>query len=74
MVKKKRVKKTQPELRFEYSGGIAVIQPLTKAGAKWVKTKLAYDPWQLVGGTGVAVERRMVQELVEHAVEDGLVV
>ena len=64
----------KPDLQFEALGSISVVQPLTPKGMDWVQHKLAFEPWQVVGGTGVAVESRTVDDLRQNAVDDGLVV
>jgi hypothetical protein len=62
------------DIQFEALGSVAIVQPLTKKGLDWVQYKLAFEPWQVVGGTGIAVEPRTVDDLRQHAVDDGLVV
>ena len=64
----------QPDLQFESLGSVSVVQPLTKQGMEWVRHKLAFEQWQVVGGTGVAVESRTMDDLRRNAVDDGLVV
>ena len=63
-----------PDIQFEALGSVSVVQPLTKKGMEWVRHKLAFEQWQVVGGTGVAVEARTVDDLRQNAVDDGLVV
>jgi hypothetical protein len=65
---------SQLDLQFESLGSVSVVQPLTKKGMDWVRHKLAFEQWQVVGGTGVAVEARTVDDLRQNAVDDGLVV
>ena len=64
----------KPDIRFEALGSVSVVQPLTPRGMGWVQHKLAFEQWQVVGGTGVAVEARTVNDLRQNAVDDGLVV
>ena len=64
----------KPDLQFETLGSISVVQPLTPKGMDWVQHKLAFEQWQVVGGTGVAVESRTVDDLRQNATDDGLVV
>jgi hypothetical protein len=64
----------KPDIQFESLGSIYVVQPLTKKGMDWVRHKLAFEQWQVVGGTGVAVESRTVDDLRQNATDDDLVV
>ena len=64
----------KPDIQFEALGSVAVVQPLTKKGMDWVQHKLAFEQWQVVGGTGVAAESRTVDDLRQNATDDGLVV
>ena len=64
----------KPDIQFESLGSVSVVQPLTKKGMHWVQHKLAFEQWQVVGGTGVAVEPRTVDDLRQNAIDDGLVV
>lgn len=64
--------KTKSDIKFE-SGHIAIVQPMTPAGWEWAKKKMVFESWQLVGG-GIAVEPRMIEELKQHAKDDGLIV
>ena len=50
--------KSKPDIVFEPLGSVSVVQPLTQKGRDWVPHKLAFEPWQVVGGTGIAVESR----------------
>ena len=62
----------KPDIQFESLGSVSVVQPLTKKGMHWVQHKLAFEQWQVVGGTGVAVEPRTVDDLRQNAIDDGL--
>ena len=64
----------QPDIRFEPSGSIHIVQPLSHRGRDWVETHLAFEQWQVVGGTGVAVDRCAVENLRQKASDDGLLV
>lgn len=61
------------DLSVENHGSIAMLRVLTPAGQEWVDENVHSESWQWMGN-GLAVEPRMVQVLVEGAVNDGLVV
>ena len=63
-----------PDIQFERSGGMNIVQGLTKKGMDWVKTHLNFENWQVVGETGVAVDHCTVDDLRQKAISDGLTV
>ena len=64
----------KPDIQFEQSGSMNIVQGLTKKGMDWVKTQLNFENWQVVGETGVAVDRCTVDDLRQKAISDGLTV
>jgi hypothetical protein len=62
----------KPDIHFQQSGGMAIVQPLTKEGLNWVKTHLNFEKWQVVGETGVAVDHCAMNDLRQNAMNDGL--
>jgi hypothetical protein len=65
---------TKPDLQFENSGGVCILQPLTPKGRKWIQKHVAFESWQLVGSTGIAVDHRMVGDLQSQATAFGLII
>jgi len=65
--------KAAPDARVENSGSICILQPLSPAGAAWAKKNLSVEPWQTIGG-GIAIEPRMIQDIVDGMEGEGLTV
>jgi hypothetical protein len=53
--------------------GIAMIYGITARGINWLKSNLAFEPWQQQGG-GIACEPNMAAAVREGAENDGLTV
>lgn len=61
----------KPDVRVENHGSVRILQPLSAAGAAWVKANLAVEPWQTIGG-GIAIEPRMVENIIDGMEAAGL--
>jgi len=58
----------KPDIQFLRSGGMNIVQPLSKQGIDWVQSHLAYEPWQVVGQTAIAVDHCVVDTLRQNAI------
>lgn len=67
----RRRDKAAPDVRVENLGSVRILQPLSAAGAAWVKANLAVESWQTIGG-GIAIEPRMVQNIIDGMEAAGL--
>ena len=59
------------DIQIENHGTVALARPLTPAGKQWLHDMTQHEGWQWLG-EALAVEPRMVGNLVEGAREDGL--
>ena len=62
-----------PDAKVENLGSVHILQPLSAAGAAWARENLAVEPWQMIGG-GIAIEPRMIQNIIDGMEGEGLTV
>lgn len=60
------------DLKVENHGTIFLLRPVSSAGQAWIDEHIPEDAQSL--GNAVAVEHRYIEDIVEGALEDGLVV
>jgi hypothetical protein len=61
------------DAKVENLGSICILQPLSSAGKAWTDENLAVESWQMTGG-GIAIEPRMVQDIIDGMEAAGLTV
>ena len=59
------------DIRVEDHGTVALLRPHREAGDDWIRNHCETEGWQWLGGA-LAVEPRLVRELVAAAREAGL--
>ena len=64
---------TVTDVLVENHGSIQIVQPLTPRAWEWTEQHVQYESWQMIGG-GVAVDPRMIDEIVQGMTDDDLVV
>lgn len=57
----------------EQLGGVALVEPATAAGAEWLRANVSAPDWSW-RGAAVAVDPRMLADLLAGAEADGLAV
>lgn len=60
------------DLKVENHGSIFLLRPVSSTGQDWIDEHV--DPEAQTLGNAVAVEHRYIRDIVEGAMEDGLVV
>lgn len=63
----------KPDLQIENHGSVVLLRPLTPRGSEWLDENVFAESWQWFGGA-LAAEPRLVEQVIQGAVEDGLVV
>jgi hypothetical protein len=64
--------KTGPDLVVEHLGTVAVLEPLTDEGRRWLRENVRHDTWQRVGRNGITCDPRLALDVLEGAQKDGL--
>jgi hypothetical protein len=64
--------KTGPDLVLEHLGTVAVLEPLTDEGRRWLRENVRHDAWQRVGRDGIACDPRLALDVLEGAQKGGL--
>lgn len=59
------------DLTFVFDGSISFLTPMTPVGREWVSDNLNIESWQMWGGS-VAIEPRMLEAIIDGAINDGL--
>lgn len=59
------------DFKVEDNGTIVLVIPQSDAAKQWVEANVHSEPWQWYG-PALAVEPRMVEEIMEGALNDGL--
>jgi hypothetical protein len=62
-----------PDIIVENHGSVALLRPMTDAGREWIDENVPTEGWQWLGGA-LSCEPRYVENIVEGATGDGLVV
>jgi hypothetical protein len=60
------------DIRVEDHGTVALLRALSEAGDDFLRNQCSAEPWQWLGGSVLAVEPRLVPDLVGAAREAGL--
>ena len=63
----------KPDVLVHGGRSVFLFDPVSDRGKEWVDRNVSYEPYQRFGGA-IAVEHRYIDDLVEGAVSDGLVV
>lgn len=64
-------KRKGPDVTAHGHGTIAILTPTTKNGKVVMQAKLNVEPWQWTGD-GLAVDSRMVGDVIQHLRKSGL--
>jgi hypothetical protein len=68
-----RKKSVKVDATFHNHGSIVMCEPHTDEARTWVDEHVQLEDWQWMGGR-FAVEPRMVEDLAQGMMDDGLVV
>jgi hypothetical protein len=61
------------DVEVQINGSVALIVPITSEAKAWIADNLEVEDWQITCG-GIAVEPRMVNDIVDAMREHGVVV
>jgi hypothetical protein len=64
---------TVPDLKVQNEGSVFLLQPYTKEGRDWINENFNHEEIMFYG-TALVVEHRYIGDIVEGAIDEGLVV
>lgn len=59
------------DLMVSNHGTVVMLHAMSRDGAAWLHENVSSEPWQWVGNA-IACEPRMVQDVLDGAMDDGL--
>ena len=61
-----------PDFALSHHGTISLFHPLTNRAADWLQLHCPCDGEHQYLGKALAIEHRFVSDIVQHAIDDGL--
>jgi len=62
------------DIRVVDEGTVVAIYALNSAAKEWMEANVQIDDWQRLGDDGFGCEPRSAESILQHAVDEGMVV